>query len=323
MVAASSTGAIVTAFPTGEAPARAARLRAALEDLIDEGGSWTGTQGDLAARMRVDVKTVSRAVADGRREGWLLTAGRAAVLTYVLLTRPLEARSTGRVPEFLHPELGTASDTPLSEAPAELRTVESGPRAGAVPPASSSSSTFRHPPSDTSPSDTHPGDASDTPVGGHDGGDGPQVQTAWSELLTLFDVEPDADMARRWAALGPVGRATALRKFRDCPPRKRPTAPDWMRSVLDTAELHDRAEQVAGIAIEPELAALVDEVRRGAHKGRGPLPSGATVGKGPRVASRVPDGTSSTAPTFAWRQALPWIVSALAVGIVLIGRKSR
>lgn len=233
---AEGMSAVVTAFPGGEGQAGARRLLDMLVSLTDEGGTWRGSQADLAARLGVHPRTVIRYVSVLRERGYIVTSGRTGdAYEYALLARPRQDHTpptpirSGVITTITPPVTGHAA-TPGSQIQ---------PRAGAVPQSSSSSS-------GSGQADHTPHKDQGSPGGSGGGGgdlDGPRELTARGEILARFHTEPSERMARTWAGLTERGRAIAVDKMRRFPSTKDSLHPPpaYLARVFDTAAQLEQA----------------------------------------------------------------------------------
>lgn len=254
MVAVPTSSATIHAFPTREASSRARRLHELLAALADEGGSWVGSQEDLAAQLKVDVRTIGRATADidQRGAGLIETIGRGGRLTYVVLVLPgTSDTSDNHLSEPLSEVVRATSD----RSPIQMRPSRAG---GSSSSSSSSSDLGQLPSATTAPvvEDLRHLDTSDKPTpdtsdrhhgddGGATGGDGGRL-TAFAELKLRFGVEPDAEMARRWATLTPAAKAHVAEQARIDPPRRKngKPVPAWMNALIATGEDFDSTNRL-------------------------------------------------------------------------------
>ena len=244
------TSALVTSFPGREGAAGARRLLDLIVRLADDGDSWRGSQGDLAARLGVQPRTVARWVAILRQRGYITTRGASGgMLEYAVLTRPrteptpptpIRSGVRSGVIETIRGTIRGTSDTPDPQIQ---------PRARAVPQSSSSGL-------GQSDQDPHPIRGSDQGSGGSgDGGDlsGPRELTARGEILARFHVEPIDSTVRTWAGLSERGKAIAVDKFRRFPSRKDPEHPPpaLLARIVETA---------AQLECAGDLEALLPEI---------------------------------------------------------------
>lgn len=246
---AEGSSARVTAFPGGEGQAGARRLLDLLVSLADEGGTWRGSQADLATRLGVHPRTVVRYVSVLRSRGYIVTSGRTGnAYEYALLARP---RQDHTPPTPIRSGV-IASITPPVTGPDATPDSQIQPRAGAAPQSSSSSGSGQ---ADHTPLPIR-GPDQGSPGSGDGGGlDGPRELTARGEILARFHAEPTEHMARTWAGLGERGRAIAADKMRRWPSTKDPShpPPTYLAQVFDTAAQLERADDLASLLPEADV----------------------------------------------------------------------
>lgn len=346
MVAEPSNGAIVTAFPQREAEQRAQQMLELLASIVDEGGTWEGTQAELAERFSamfatpLSDRTARRYIQVLRDRKAITSTGRGTKLVYGLTMRPQQ-----RMPIALRnpgqPTPANASEprpiqaaTPATTPASVGRGVDGTPATSGVASRaggslSSSSSSDPGQPSAPNPGQPTPASSSDP---GHttenqetpakrddgDGGDssGPMVLTARGELLALFGVDVDRDMANQWAGFDAHQRTFVRRKFRTFPPRTDPTNPP-------PAYIHALFDSAANTAGADALRELLDVEPLDAPATDPPPRTSARAGAGQDATPQGVPTRPLREPTFAWSRALPWIVSAVALVAVLFGRRSK
>lgn len=323
MVAENTTGARILTLPVS--PAGHEQCLLELLEAWAPHDWWTGPQDVLARELDVDARTVRRWVDRLEQAGLLATRPEGRVKTYQLLARPAASPSGRR----------TSGHNDLGHLPIQMSTVDTTPdmltdimpdmdvRGASRDRArdsvsSSSSSDPGHPTPDTK-ADIDPGQVSTQmsevrASGGDDGGgdDGgrpvPPLELTAAGMFVRMGLEPMPEVLEAWSDLDAPAQAEALRRLRTYHAR----TPRYALGVLRTLRVLQQARRLLS-ATEPEI-----------EQGRGSAPAEAMVeagGAGAIPARHEERALCSTAPTFAWRRALPWIVSAAAVAALLIRRR--